>query len=592
MIGISSLMLMTILSCGKELLPEPVLNSRVIESDSTKKLQISVDTTRKTIYLSTDGTQNTTKAGSITVDYLKTYTSKAGDSDYFILQSNTSWKIASYPSWLTVSPLSGNGNSNVTVVVKENAGIQRTGSISISGTGVTQNAYINALQLAGSVLQGSVKVDYLKTFSSLAGDQDYFIITSNTSWKIASSPSWVTVSPMSGSGNANVTVTVQSNAGAQRTGTISVSGSGVNQNVSLNALQLAGSVVVPVENETIFSAPFLNFGNVILNKKFVASAGYTKELFVFSNQSLDFRQNYVEANHNYATDLIAISNATKPQSVKFHNNVFQFKNVNNHTLAVGSEGSGASDNFYDGTEFIGNKLTGIGDMTQGQNHAIFLGFNKGGIVKYNFLENCPDAIVLKANGDDNTSGIVSHNLIKNSTNYGVIIKGIQNTKVYNNTFYNDNSVLNWACFIEILKDPSGGKGSTGTIIKNNIFYSTGKQWIMIGIEDPESMVNLQCDYNVYYRAGANQSISFSVNDGSTTHYYSFAQWQALGFDKHSVVVDPGLNSNTLIPNSAVLKAVNLGEAYNSSIDISNTWNRRDIISKVQGSTWQNGAYAR
>ncbi len=596
----SLIVLITLLSCQKELLPDPQLSNQVAKSDTiNKRVIISADTSKTTIYLTTDSLKISEKSESISVDYLKTFSAKAGDSDYFILQSNTTWKIASYPSWVTVSPLSGTGNAHITVTVKENTGAQRTDVITISGTGVLRDASISALQLAGSSIQSSLSVDWLKTFSAIAGDKDYFIVTSNTTWKIESFPNWVTVSPLTGTGKANVTVTVQANTGIQRTGTIIISGTGVAKNASINVLQVAAAPApipdptpIPIINETVYTlTPFLGFGGTIINKKFVAPSSYTKPLFEFANQSVTFERNYIEANHNTATDLITISNAKSAQTVKFYNNVFQFKNVNNHSLAVGSEGSGVSDNFYDGAEFVGNKLIGIGDMTLGQNHAIFLGFNRGGIVKYNFLDNCPDAIVLKAKGDDNSAGIVSYNLIKNATNYGVIVKGIQNTKIYNNTFYADNSVKSYASFIEILKDPTGGKGSTGTIIKNNIFYSTGKQWLMIQIEDAASLEGLQCDYNVYYRSGSNQEIAFFVNDG-TKHYYTFAQWQALGFDKHSVILNTELDPATLIPSKTTQSAVNLGTNYITGIDVSNVWNRNNIISKVQVSNWQNGAYVK
>src|SRR5208282_3122777 len=88
----------------------------------------------------------------------------------------------------------------------------------------------------------SLSVDWLKVFSATAGDNDFFIVTSNTTWKIVSYPNWVTVSPLSGTGDAHVTVTVQGNTGAQRTGSIVLSGTGVAQNVSISALQLAGTV--------------------------------------------------------------------------------------------------------------------------------------------------------------------------------------------------------------------------------------------------------------------------------------------------------------------------------------------------------------
>ena len=183
MVGISCLMFVVVLSCQKDRLPSPSTNGQIAKADSTKTIRVSTDSTKQTVTITTDTSGIDTKAKTIKVDYLKTFSSKAGDSDYFILNSNTSWKITDYPDWLTVNPLIGKGNTNVTVTVKENTGTQRSGLISITGTGVLHTATITALQLAGSQASGSLTVDYLKTFSSVAGDNDYFIITANTSWK-------------------------------------------------------------------------------------------------------------------------------------------------------------------------------------------------------------------------------------------------------------------------------------------------------------------------------------------------------------------------------------------------------------------------
>src|SRR5208283_2890050 len=104
LIGTSALTIMLILSsCQKDLLP----NAQ--SSLSGKKLSISTDSSKVTLLLTTDTTASQSKAKKLTVDWLKTFSPVAGDHDYFILKSNTSWQIVSNPSWLTVSPLSGTG---------------------------------------------------------------------------------------------------------------------------------------------------------------------------------------------------------------------------------------------------------------------------------------------------------------------------------------------------------------------------------------------------------------------------------------------------------------------------------------------------
>jgi hypothetical protein len=72
-----------------------------------------------------------------------------------------------------------------------------------------------------------LEVDYLQVLAAAAGSSDYFIITTNTSWEIASHPAWVDIDPMAGTGTTHVTVTAQENTGAERTGWIVVAGVGV-----------------------------------------------------------------------------------------------------------------------------------------------------------------------------------------------------------------------------------------------------------------------------------------------------------------------------------------------------------------------------
>ena len=237
---ITLLVTVFISSCQKDMLP----NAQTATNGKT--LKISTDSSKLTLTLSTDSTPSMVKSKSISVDWLKTFSPVAGDNDYFILQANTSWQIISNPSWVTVSPLTGTGNAHVTVTLAANNGPQRTGAITISGSGVTNPVTISVLQLAGTTVKDSISVDWLKVFSANAGDNDFFKVISNTTWKIVSYPSWLIVSPQSGTGNSHVTVTVQANNSAQRTGNIVLSGTGVNQNVSVSALQVAGIVAAAV----------------------------------------------------------------------------------------------------------------------------------------------------------------------------------------------------------------------------------------------------------------------------------------------------------------------------------------------------------
>src|SRR5208283_3598517 len=89
--------------CQKTLLPDPLIT----QPDSTKTISIVADTGKLTVVLSTDTSANNIITGSNYIYYLKTFSPKSGDYDYFQLKANTSWKILSYPGWLVVNPMSG-----------------------------------------------------------------------------------------------------------------------------------------------------------------------------------------------------------------------------------------------------------------------------------------------------------------------------------------------------------------------------------------------------------------------------------------------------------------------------------------------------
>ena len=438
----------------------------------------------------------------------------------------------------------------------------------------------------------TLTTDNLKTFSALAGENDYFVITSNTSWKIASYPNWVTVSPLNGKGNSHVTVTVQVNIGAQRTGALTISGTGVSQAASVNVVQKAAKVVIPapITSETIYDFPFTSLGTTILNKKLVANSSVTECLLPFTNTNVDVQNSYISGSNVGVLALMNISGATSPKTVKLYNNIFEFTQPKNYTIKIGEETSGPTNNFYDGAEIIGNKLTGIGNfpVSGSSTHGLFVGFSKNSIIKYNNVTNSIYGIINKSQYMDNSNGVIAYNLIKNSK-YGVICKGIAGTKIYNNTFYSDNK--GGSVFIAAYKHDDGGNGSTGTIIKNNIFYADG-DINMIGIDDEASKIGFVSDYNVFYVTPGSPSLHFRVWNGSSSQSISFAQWQALGYDTHSVVMNPGLDPITLIPANAVQHAANLGSAYSTGIDPSNTWNRNATVTKTQGATWQNGAFVK
>lgn len=146
----------------------------------------------------------------------------AGESS-FSITSNDNWSVSSsVPSWATVSPLTGKGNGNVTVKFQPNNGPEdRVGTITVSGN--------NSAPQTVSLKQQGVGYNLSVSTTSLTADSKAatksFSITSNDSWTVTPSVSWITVSPSAGSGNKTISVNISaSNEAESRSGQIVVAG--------------------------------------------------------------------------------------------------------------------------------------------------------------------------------------------------------------------------------------------------------------------------------------------------------------------------------------------------------------------------------
>ena len=238
----------------------------------------------------------------------------------------------------------------------------------------------------------------------------------------------------------------------------------------------------------------------------------------------------------------------------------------------------------------------LGTLGSGRNgssvECLLFGDSSNGIFNYNFLTGCPYGIATKAYGTSNSSGVISYNCFLNCF-LSTTVKGVENTNIFNNTYVaNDSSSNDWYTFIDIEASDDLTKYSTGTIIKNNIFYSNTTNTTNMIIIDQTCLTGFVCDYNIYYDVN-NSGLQFQVSvdngdSGSTT--YDWTGWRALGYDSHSIIVNPNLNLSTLIPSSALNYASNLGSSYNTGISTSNVWNTTNTITQTQRATWQNGAF--
>ena len=292
--------------------------------------------------------------------------------------------------------------------------------------------------------------------------------------------------------------------------------------------------------------------------------------------------------NNSAADWMGVSiPRSEPTQLTFRNNSITSVNVRNYLLEAGDEGVTPNNNHLDSAIITGNKFTWNGQYSpQIITHGLFAGYNINTTIKYNYLENVPYGIIYKSGTDAGvnmtfTSGGCAYNIVKNGK-FAVRIKGINGVRVHNNTFYSGDGQGWYLMLITANRDRQVPAPSKGTKVFNNIFYST-IQIPMIKMESG-SFDGFECDYNVYWcTAGQPQ---FKVDDKTLT----WTQWRALGYDAHSVVINPEFRDFINFVPSKLNYGKNLGPEWTSGLSVTSGWVAGSSpVTSEQTARWQVGA---
>jgi hypothetical protein len=293
---------------------------------------------------------------------------------------------------------------------------------------------------------------------------------------------------------------------------------------------------------------------------------------------------------------------TIPYALTFRNNSITSVNTSgDYMLNAGTDYSTGYENNLNGAVITGNKFDWNGIGSPWFIHGVYVGYNINTDFKYNYCDGAPFGIVLKSGdkGDGSsmtsTSGGCAYNIFKNNQIDGVIVKAINGVNIYNNTFY--NSLSNIDCFIGVGRNNDSGQTypwphSENTKIKNNIFYSTVSD-IYISVAE-SSLATLECDYNVYWCESGSHEPTFEVI-ANTLEYsattYTWTQWKALGFDAHSVVVNPNfINTTDFVPTARLDYGTDLGTTWDDGLSTAATWIvDSSPTTEIQSGSWQVGS---
>lgn len=276
---------------------------------------------------------------------------------------------------------------------------------------------------------------------------------------------------------------------------------------------------------------------------------------------------------------------SQPTALTFRNNSLTSVNAAGYMLQAGDETPGYFNNNLDGAKITGNRFLWNGTDETSTTHALFTGYNIDVIIKYNYLYRTPNGIQRKSDGMTDRSGVIAYNVI-NNPKVGIVIKGMNGIRIYNNTFYCDQPAGQASRgLIDIHTNTDGGLNAvpTGTKIFNNVFYTKNRTF-NVKIYETACLSGFESDYNVFWCA-AGEPV-FEVSGETKT----FAQWQAMGYDLHSVVIDPDfIDFNDFVPRVRLDYGKDLGPDFISGLATEAVWGTTDPLTTLQNGTWQAGA---
>lgn len=272
-------------------------------------------------------------------------------------------------------------------------------------------------------------------------------------------------------------------------------------------------------------------------------------------------------------------------------------------ITIGYENGYA--NIADGSEIIGNYIQGYkknNPSGNGSIHGILTNCGKNMIIKYNHSSYCAVGIVAKTGIQDTyTSGGVTYNICEDNQS-NIWARGIAGMNIFNNTIVHKNVVYTNTFIYGIACDENsaiaGNQYCENIIIKNNIIISEIITGCLIYFDAHALANGCTADYNIYYSTYAKPFYA----GGEKT----WAEWQAFGYDAHSVMLTTMAQVRALFTDydngdyslKAGSQAIGTGQAqdaaYDDGLDASTNYGSSTaipvIVTKQQSANWDIGAY--
>lgn len=187
--------------------------------------------------------------------------STADSFDVAVTTNGATWNTSGIPSWITLSPTSGNGNKTVTVTYQENPSTtSRTATITFTSGSSTKTLTVIQARMESSLSLDvtDMQIDYYSRSSSV-------FVTTNGAWSASGIPSWITLGATSGNGSGLVKIEYKENtSGVKRTATIQFTSGNVTKTLTITQEYETKISITQFNHSIGSSAKTLNI-NVVSN---------------------------------------------------------------------------------------------------------------------------------------------------------------------------------------------------------------------------------------------------------------------------------------------------------------------------------------
>lgn len=167
------------------------------------------------------------------------------------LTSDKFWTASESCDWVSATPAAGFGSKSITIDYDENVGLPRECIINFA----TNTSSVNFKLIQGGIAEVLILDPVSETVEHMASTFEVNLI-SNTSWSIAETCDWFSVSPESGEGNSVLTITYDENTTIDiRECLVHASATTVTADFNLIQLGIPTSITVDPSTLTVTSDP-------------------------------------------------------------------------------------------------------------------------------------------------------------------------------------------------------------------------------------------------------------------------------------------------------------------------------------------------